>query len=127
MALRVARIVGAILAALLTMLEAAVLWRAIGVRPLRGVVARWCIAVLWRRSRRWIAVLAINWLTISLGLVVMAWRGISSPGWRRRSVVRRILVVWIRHADGFWEREGFIQDVLVDRYSDGNEIIYTPD
>lgn len=123
MALRVARIIGAILAALLTMLEASMLWRAIGVCPLRSVVARWCIAVLWRRCRRWIAVLVISWLTVSLGLVVM---GISSPGWRRRSVVRRILVVWIGH-DGFWEREGSIRGVLVDRYSDGNEIIYAPD
>lgn len=27
----------------------------------------------------------------------------------------------------FWEREGSIRGVLVDKYSDGNEIIYTPD
>lgn len=101
MALRVARIIGAILAALLTMLEATVLWRAIGVRPLRSVVSRWRIAILWRRCRRWIAVLAVSWLTVSLRLVVMAWREISSPGWRRRSVVWRILVVWIRHINGF--------------------------
>ena len=108
MALRVARIIGSILAALLTMLKAAVLWRAIRVCPLRSVVARWRIAVLWRRCRRWIAVLAVSWLSVSwlsvsLRLVVMTWRGIPSPGWRRRSVVWRILVVWIRHVDGFWE------------------------
>lgn len=111
MTLRVARIIGAILAALLAMLEAAVLWRAIRVRPLRSVVARWRITVLWRRCRRWITVLAISWLTVSLRLVVMTWRGVSRPSWRRRSVVWRVLVVWIRHADDFWEREGSIQGV----------------
>lgn len=58
--------------------------------------------------------LAVSWLSVSLGLVVMAWWGISSPGWRRRGVVWRILVVWIRHVDGFESERALFELLIID-------------
>ena len=89
MSLRVACVIGSELAALLAVLKAALLRRAVGVVPLRCTIALRSVSILWLLGR----VSLIVALLLVLGVV----------GW--------VLVVWVRHVGGS-------KDVLVrNRYA----------
>lgn len=93
--LRIARIIGPILTALLTMLKASLLRGSIGIHSVRRPIASLAVAIL--RSWRLVPLMAIRLLAVTLRLVVVLTLSRIARRRRRRCVVRRMLVVGIRH------------------------------